>query len=258
MDVTTNPKYIAMKSSIDSDVQKAQIRKDLEDKANAAEGTANQSSADTQLRLFKANNPEAGGDPDAISHMGALSLAALTATLQAEDSATAKDNINAIRDQALGSNSDDIMLEALYVMGLIVSAVTTTAQGYLNEGKTNSENVQSLDKLSSAVRNSTPDGSDPTKTGIISGDTVDQLNALGVTFPASMNVVQGTASYTIKQADFDTILQNIQSRQTDFSTLNSQTQNSLSRCMDTLSSAETGQASIIEKKAQVDNKAANG
>ncbi|WP_129781737.1 hypothetical protein [Peristeroidobacter soli] len=150
-------------------------------------------------------------------------------------------------------DTEDIMTRALIVMALLGNACDGCSNGFMDQLTDNCDKIDQLNGLAQQVRSLRPTGTDTTKTANVDANTINQLKSLNVTLPTDLKQ-NSDGSYSVSQADFDTLQNNVQSQSSSLTTLNQNTTISMNKAIDASQQCSTFQASDLEKWAQLMSK----
>jgi len=272
IDVTSNSQYIQLKQSYDQKIDlETQIQGGL-DKLNdiGHQMSSLDPHSDQWKQLQDQYNAQMnklqGLDPDG-SVRRAMTGGESAQTLKAEE-ATALNNLgsvligqdaieqaNAAAAQATGNvaNKDvDVMTRALMTFAMLGQADDKVVAGQMDVISDNVNKITQLNSLSEAVRNARPDGTDSGKTATISADVVKQLQSLGAEMPMDkMTLSKDGQTYTVSQAGFDTMTNNIQSTESSLTTLNQNKTIDLNKAIDVSQQCTTFESTDLDKWAQL-------
>lgn len=134
----------------------------------------------------------------------------------------------------LDFDSEDVETRASFVLMTCGQNADGVANGYMDILDDGTDTQKQCNDLESAVRAKKPGGTSSDATATISQDTIAKAKALGVTLPDDMASIKPdkNGDFSIKQSDFDTILNNIQSTSSDVTTGNQELTIKLNKMID--------------------------
>ena len=271
IDVTTNSQYVSLKQSYDQRIDRdqqlqggvsqlkdltsqmqgldphSQKWQDLQKQYNATMGNLQKLDPDGSIRNALTSGTEnveqlKDQEVDALKNLGIV-LIGQDAIQQAHDAAA----------QATGaaSKSDgDIMTRVMLTFAMLGQADEKVVAGQMDAISGNVDKITQLNSLSEAVRSARPTGTDGNATKQLSADVVKQLQALGVQLP-DVKPDAGGQTYTYKQTDFDTMVNNVQSTESSLTTLNQNKTIDLNKAIDVSQQCTTFESTDLDKWSQL-------
>lgn len=275
IDVTSNSQYIALKQSYDKQIDRdQQIEQGLDDLKSM---TTKMSTLDPHSKEYhdldvsmksttdKLEKLDPGGairgkivagteSAEQLTQQETEALSTLATVLDGQEAVKAA---NAAGAQAAGIGEEpDVMTKLMLTFALLGQATDTVTQSYMDDISANVKSVTELSKYSQTVRSARPDGTDSNATAKVSADVIDALKGLNVEIPAGATK-NSDGTYTLKQSDFDTLINNIQSESSSLTTLNQNKTIDLNKSIDVGQQCTTFQSADLDKWAQLMNKIAS-
>ncbi len=275
-DVTNNPQYLALQQSYQdqldtvSNIQALQER--LTTATNDAQTNPDANAKAADLQQIKdiqqqIHNLDPGGkltNPDGtfkdaniqqdLTAQEQDALNTLSAVIQGQDA------LQQITATALSTKTDsdaDLSSRCMMVMAMLGDADDSVAQGYMADMTNKVNEINELSSIAEVLRVDRPDGTDPTKTGPVSAQLINELQQMGVQVPSDITLSSDGQTYTISQADIDTALNNIQSTQSSLTMTNQDTNINMSKAIDASQQARTAESSSLEQWTQLMQKIDN-
>jgi hypothetical protein len=271
IDVTSNSQYVSLQKSYEQRIDTDQKIIDGVDKLNTLRG--NMSALDPHSQKYADMNKQCNSildnlkklDPDGsirtkldnnsesitqLKDQEVEALKTLGTVLIGQDAIQQAHDAAAQATGAASKSEGDIMTRVMLTFAMLGQADEKVVAGQMDSISGNVDKITQLNSLSEAVRSARPGGTDGNATKQLSADVVNQLKSLGVQLP-DVKPDSGGQTYTFKQSDFDTTINNVQSTESSLTTLNQNKTIDLNKAIDVSQQCTTFESTDLDKWSQL-------